>query len=219
MRNISDLHNFIQFIERKERLSVHTHPEIDNALDAAQMDVFKDYHNIYLQTGKLPDALLPFKTTYSFTKTTCPLGLITMPSGNQQTISGKVVIFNNSLGIPVDKEIRFVDEDELIEALNSQLRPVSKKAPVGVNNNATIILYPAEAQAGVITYLKRPATPVYAYTQSGRAITYDALTSTQLEFSDLYLDKIIAKTLSYLGINLNEQSITQFGMIKDKETT
>jgi hypothetical protein len=81
-------------------------------------------------------------------------------------------------------------------------------------------LYPAATQAGFYNYLRRPATPVLGYTQASgsRTITYDPNTSTQLEFTDVYINNIISRALKFWGINMAEQDIQQFAQIQTQET-
>ena len=55
------------------------------------------------------------------------------------------------------------------------------------------------------------------YTQTGRTITYDPNTSTQLEFTDVYINNIIARTLKFWGINMAEQDIQQFAQLQTQE--
>jgi hypothetical protein len=66
--------------------------------------------------------------------------------------------------------------------------------------------------------LRRPATPVLGYTQSGRTVTYDPNTSTQLEFTDVYINNIISRALKFRSINMAEQDIQQFAQIQTQET-
>jgi hypothetical protein len=68
-------------------------------------------------------------------------------------------------------------------------------------------LYPQITHTGTIYFLKRPAVPVYGYTQSGRAITYDPNASTQLEWGEPYLQKVILLAIRYLGINLDSDKL------------
>ena len=216
--NIEDIHDFIRFIERKERGAFHTPDEMDEALDMGQMDYFAECFDEYGRTQKLHDALSSFKVTYSFSNASSPLGLVTLPSTYLHLLDGYTVVYDNSRETSRKRNITFVNEDERTAALDSQLRPVTILNPLGEQKTSlTIQLYPETPQAGVITYLKRPAVPKYAYTQVGRAITYDSANSTQLEWSDLYIRKVILKALSYLGVNLNDQALTQYSEAKAQE--
>ena len=88
--------------------------------------------------------------------------------------------------------ISFVNEDEIALALKSQLRPVSTSLPIAKDTATGIQIYPQVTQTGFYNYLRRPLKPVYGYTTSGRTITYDNATSTQLEFTDVYINNIIS---------------------------
>ena len=124
------------------------------------------------------------------------------------------------MGVHPDSElgIRFVNEDELPFALTSQLRTVSTSKPIAKDTSGGFQLYPQSTQTGFYNYLRRPNAPVLGYTQTGRTITYDPNTSTQLEFTDVYINNIIARALKFWGINMAEQDIQQFAQLQTQET-
>lgn len=208
-RNINDIHEIVRFIEKKERGSFTTDSQIDMLLNAGQLEVYEDYFKLYGVTQVVNDAINIFKVNYQFTSAAD--GTVTLPANylhllpNVFTVSGSTV--NN---------VRFVNEDEWVNAITSQLRPVTLTKPIAKDYGNGFNLYPQSQQTGFLTYLRIPAVPIFGYTQVGRVITYNPATSTQIEFEDVYIDKIIAKALGYLGINLAEKDITEFGMIKDK---
>jgi len=69
-----------------------------------------------------------------------------------------------------------------------------------------------------LSRLRRPAKPVYGYTTSGRTIIYNPATSTQLEFTDVYINNIISIALKFWGINMAEQDIQVFAQNQTQET-
>mgnify|MGYP003342622163 FL=1 len=90
--------------------------------------------------------------------------------------------------------------------------------PVAImNSNNLIQLFPEVASTGAVYYFKRPAVPVFGYTQSGRTITYNAGTSTQLEWRDQDINNIIVIALQYYGLNMKAQDIVQFGQVKEAQ--
>ena len=210
-RNISNIIDFYRYIVRKERGVFVTTDQICANLDAGQMDCFEDYFRQYGQTQEIHDAVKPFRVYQPFT--TDAAGIITFPSdylhllGTIFTVSGSTV-----------NEVTLYNEDEFLRALNSQLRPVSLSNPIGRDTATGISLFPQSQQTGAYTYLKRPPTPVYGYTQVGRAITYNPATSTQLGWSDAYINNIIARSLFYAGVNMDEQGVTQFAQQYTEET-
>lgn len=209
MANIVNIHDFIRLIERKERGAFHTIEEIDLLLDRCQMEVYEGLIDEYAVTQKIHDALSVFKASYPFT--TNSSGVLSLPANYLHLRNGYTI-----LGSTLYK-ITFPEDDEFTEAVNSQLRPISVFYPLGRHEGSSITLFPNTIHYGVINYFRRPATPVYAYTLNGRQVVYDSNASVQLEWQDTtYLNKIIVRVLGYLGINLEEQDITAFGLQDEK---
>jgi hypothetical protein len=213
MKTIEEIHDFIDLVERKERGSYHTPAQKDAALDIAQRELFKQYVDDYLnsKTKTLPTALYPFRIKDTFT--TDVDGVIDTPSNWNTLIS--IYLTSGTNIYPV----RMVEDVELPDALNSQLRKVVTEKPIAFEENRTIQIYPAAVRNGVYIYLREPKSPVFAYTQVGRVITYDDGNSQQIEFDGVYHPKLIAKTLQYLGVNMSEAEIANFGSIKDAQIT
>lgn len=217
---INEVYNFLVYIIRKERNGFLTIEDFNRDIDRAQLEVFEDYYEMYGQTQKTHDAISNFKATYTFTKTDCPLGVVTFPDNYQHLRVVQTVTYNNTTETASLNPVRIVADDELTYALKSQVRPVSVSNPIGLEQANSIQLYPKVAQAGEMLYFKRPIAPVYAYTLSGtdgRTVTYDSANSVQLEWLDVYINKIVAKTLTYVGINLNEPQLVQYAEMKNKE--
>lgn len=213
-RNINDIYNLMVYIVRKERGNFPTVAEAMAALHAGQLSVYEKYFALYGANQTIHDAITLFKTTYPFT--TDATGKATFPSDYLHTL-----ITYTTSGSTMYK-IKMVQEDELADAVNSALRPISVTKPLGrdiaiVTNLSPYIiatglqLYPQVAQTGILIYMRQPAYPVLGYTQVGRTITYNPFSSTQLEFTDIYIDEIIGAALGYLGINMGEVEIAQFG--------
>lgn len=210
-RNIDDISNLVRYICRLQKGVYITYPQIMANLDAGQLDALEEWFAPYGSDQKLHDALRPLRVYYQFTSDAA--GFVDYPEdylhvlGTAFTVTGSTV-----------NEITMVDEDEFVNALNSQLRSVSLSAPIAKDTATGFSIYPQSTQTGFFNYLKRPATPVFGFTQVGRQITYDPLTSTQLEFSDAYINNIIAKSLRYAGINMSEAEISAFADKYNQET-
>lgn len=208
---IDTIHNFIKQVAlRKERLGFISDADIDLSLDRASLDAFADYFKGYGFSQNLHDALSTFKVNVSFTSASG--GVIALPSdylhllGVYTTVSG--------LRYPV----RFYNEDELVFAMNSQVRPPSITNPIAYSNAGAIQLYPEIIQSGSYSYLRRPATPKYAFTVSGRTVTYDSGNSTQLEWNEAYHGNIIMRALVLLGLELDDAGTIQFAELQKQET-
>jgi hypothetical protein len=229
---IKDVHDWIGFVTRKHQSGYHSHEQIDQALDRAQLDVFIDLYGndkqyqpgrpvpptVYGETIFIHHALEPFKDKYTFTTVATPGGVVTMPAPCQIVLSLSTKAYSTKLGRDVVRRVELVNEEELIDRLESQVAPVSLYAPIAlINKENKIQLYPEQPQQGTIWYLRRPAAPVYSYSISGRTETFNPGTSVDLEWKDTYLNRVIFKALPYLGVNLSDQEVTQFGDYKDKQ--
>lgn len=225
MADLKDIHDFILLVNDKERGGDLIHADIDAALDRAQMEVLNEYRELSRRNGKLHNDLVVFKTVLPFSKNyiDLPADYIGAANGTDYPDVQTATYVNGKGAIPAD--VRILERNELVNALQSQLRPVSASYPIGVfsgdggaNKKGAIQLYPLdEPVGGYLYYLRRPQAPKYVFTMVGRVETYDPLTSKQIEFSDTALDKIIFKAVSVLGINLNEVQQVQYGEMKQKE--
>ena len=210
-RNISNIIDFIQYVCRKERGIFITPAQSTANLDAAQLDCLAMWFKPYGATQEIHDALRPLRVYYQFISNAA--GFVTYPDdyihilGSPFTVTGSTV-----------NEIGFVNESELPFALKSQQREVSNSYPIAVDTATGFSIYPQSTQIGFFSYLKRPPTPVYGYTQVGRVITYNSATSTQLIWSDAYINNIIARSLSFVGINMDEKGISDFANQFNEET-
>lgn len=210
-RSVDDIYNFMRYIVRKERGVFLTTDEAMQALDNGQMTAYAEYFSQYGQNQTIHDAIRPFRIYLQFTSNTA--GMVTFPAdylnmvGNPFTVTGSTV-----------NTIKFVNEDELSFALTSQLRPVTNSYPIAVDTVDGFSIYPQQTQIGFMWYMKRPATPVYGVTEVGRVVTYDANTSTQLEWEDQYINNIIAKALKFVGVNMGEADVYNFADQYNKES-
>lgn len=214
--NIEDVHKWINFVADKSIDNYFTSDEIDRALDRGQMAYFNLQYSYFVMAQKLNDSLSPFKEKYDFLTSDSAGGLLTMPDGYMYLTGGYTVVVIN--GNARNKSLKIIAEDEIGYRLDSKLRPVSVSKPVAaLSGKGKIQLYPKTPMAGTLFYLRRPAVPKFAYTQVGRVITYDDVNSVQLEWGESEIGEIMIRALEYLGVNAQDQTVTQFADIKSKE--
>jgi len=210
-RSINDLYNLFRDIVRKQRGVYVTIPQFNNWMDSGQMDAFMEYFKGYGANQQIHDALRVFKVYQSFTSNSS--GYVTYTSDYFHLLGTPFTIYGSAV-----RELTFLNEDELPFALTSQLRPATLEYPIAVDTSTGFSIYPQSTQFGAYFYLRRPASPVLAYTQSGRTITYDSVNSVQLEWEEIYWNNILAKALKYAGINFGEEDIYKFAQQYDSET-
>lgn len=209
--DLNEVFTLLNFYINKEQGSWYTMEELTLLVDRYQRVLFNSYYIKYATSQRLDDALAPFKVDYQFTLITTPGGLIDTPAGylNLLAIYTYVTGIDN---VTRKRPVEVVNEDELAIRLNSQVVPVTVNDPIAlIKANWDIQLYPDQPQAGIMTYLREPVAPVFAYSVvSGRVIVYDQANSTQLEWSDKDIHTIILLALNGLGINLSEGDILQW---------
>jgi hypothetical protein len=219
--NINEIHSFINFIADKEMQGYFPSARIDDCLELAQMDEFNKYIPEKYSPWQEPHmALSPFKRSFDFITSSDGTFDVSMASGynsNEPFIyltMVDVAVADNSLSSasPVPRHtVDFINEGELTDRRNSQLIPMSSTSPVMIQTGASEFqLFPNQEHAGTCRYIKKPPKPVFAYTQVGRVVTYDAANSTQLLWSWQYQKKIIFGAMTYLGINLNEDALIKY---------
>lgn len=224
--DINDIHRVILFILDKEQNGFVSHGEIDDQLDRAQMILFNSYFNnpklpasaqpqVYSENQRIHDSLSPFKDKYTFTNVDTPSGVLQLPQNFMHLLGMYTTVFSNQLGRNIYSAVQVLNEEEIIQRLESQVIPVGTDDPICIMNKLNRIqLFPETAQSGAVYYLRRPVKPVFGYTESGRVITYNAGTSTQLEWKESDLQNIIVNALSYLGVNLSSQEVIQYAEAK-----
>lgn len=210
-RNISNLYDFYLYILRKERGSFVNPNQFSSNLNAGQLDAFQEYFLPYGGTQILHDGLKPFRVYHQFTSNAA--GFVVYPDECEHILGAAFTVTGSTVN-----EITFVNDNEWVFAINSQLRPVSLSKPIALDTNVGFSLYPQSLQIGFFNYLKLPAVPVYAYTQVGRQITYDPVNSVQLEWADSYVNNVLAKALVYAGVNMNEKDIIAYAENYNQQT-
>ena len=214
--DLQDVFNELNFFINKFTGSYYSVSELENLLDTGQMGLYSDLKPKYATSQLSKDALSPFRETYNFT--TQVSGYVIVPDTTYLDLLDLQIYFqvsNRTIYYPVP----MLNEDVRAERLNSQIEPVTITSPIGEQTAPrTFRLYPVGAYNGNVTYLRRPVKPVFGYSViSGRVIVYDPNTSTQLEWSDPYIQTLIIKALEVAGINLRAEDLSAFSAAKSAQ--
>lgn len=212
-RNISDIFGLVNYITRTQRGVFISPTEFNSVMTASQLELYQYLWELsYKSEQQLHDGLQPFKVLrYQFASNSG--GLVTFPSDYTHLFLGVFSIYGSTV-CPV----QFVDNEQVPDALNNQLRVVSLMNPIAEAAPNGFQMYPIASQIGYFSYLRLPAQVVYGYTQNGRAITYDPTTSVQIEFKDTYVNNIISRALKYFGVSMSESEIEQFAQSQTQQT-
>jgi len=217
--DLQTAYNYLNFEVNKVFLTYYSPGEFDLIVDRAQMSLFNDYYDEFGASQRLNDALAPFKNSFQFTQSTSPGGLISVPDDYQHQLSVYTIVQNSITGLPQNRPVPILNEDEKVARDNSQIYPPTTTDPYGmIVKDWNVQLFPAVPQAGVIYYLSRPPAPKFVYTiVSGRVPLYDPVNSVQLAWADKDIASILVKALSMIGINSREQDVIQYAETKSQE--
>lgn len=210
-RNINNLYNLSVYILQKERGVFLKVSDFNANMDAGLLDAVEFWFKGYGENQVLHDAIKPLRVYQPFTSNSG--GFVTYPSnylhliGTPFTVSGSTITNG-----------RFINEDEFQSAQTSQLRQVQNSDPIFVDTAGGLSIYPQTTQTGAYWYLKRPASPLLVVTQVGRDLTYDSTNSVQVELLEVYWNNILARSLKYAGINMDEKSVSDFANQYQNET-
>lgn len=207
--NIQEVVNYLNFYINKITGAWYSPDEACEILDRGQMALYADFKTRYATSQYVKDALSPFRESYNFTATIS--GAVVIPDADYLDLLDMQIFYqisNRTIYVPV----KMVNEDERANRLSSQRDPVTTNSPIGEQfGSRAFRLYPAASYNGNLTYLRRPAKPVFAYTLiSGRVISYNPSLSTQLEWGEQHINDIVIKGLSTLGINLSDTDIASY---------
>jgi hypothetical protein len=214
--DLKDFHDTVRFFCNKEQGGWFAPEEIDNLTDRAQMWFYTDLFDEYAKNQKVQDALSPFSVKIDFAS--APTGLITLPNDYQHLLSLTTKYYDATAKRNRYKPIKILTEDEIGERLGSQILEPTFQDPVGIEiKPGQIQLYPETVIYGTSYYMCRPAKPVFKYTQTGRSIVYDQAGSTQMEWSETAINKILIKTIQMAGVNISDQMIVQYTELKNQQ--
>lgn len=219
MTTINDVFNRLNFYINKFTGGFYTISELEDLTDMGQMGVYSDLKPKYATSQLVKDSLVPFRRFWDFTPTDTISGYIVVPDLTYLDLLDLQITFTISgRGIGY-YPVEMINEDERANRLNSQIDPVTITSPVGEQTAPRYFrLYPLSGYTGTVTYLRRPVKPVFGYTTvSGRIIVYNPNTSTQLEWKETDINKIILKSLEIAGVNLSEEELVQFAEQKTNQ--
>lgn len=236
------IHDNILFELNKSIEGYISPPEIDEILDRAQMEEFRyligDERTIqagravatpsYGQLMKTNADLEPFKKSFQFLARdytpstpsgTGPNGIIVLPSD---------FLYPNSIVLTSQhRRIKIVSENELAFILDSPVLGPTIQRPIAVlgnvdglvNNfpvsNKKIQLFPNIGNSGIVYYFARPVKPNYVETISGRTRTYNQTASTQMQWNDVAINRVIERALKIAATHLKDATTLQINAQKN----
>lgn len=209
-KKIKEIHDQINLLTTKGRTGYHSPGDIDIAVYKASKDLYNLYFKEFEANNALHDSLRPFATNPT---------VIALNGSGQYTLPADFIhdigeITSGSTDVMVD----VVDRAALALRRADALVPPSASYPICTFYETYIQFYPINITNVKFSYLKKPVQPVYAYTiVSGRAV-YDDTNSVDVEWNETDIGEVMVRTLSMLGVNLEDMKLVQWSEAQQQKT-
>lgn len=227
---INDIHTFVKFLKNQGQNIYHTPEQIDDAINRASLDLFRQEEKIFEQTQIITDTLRPFKVKKSDYAGTSPYALpddyIRATNVAHVYKSNKVVAeedestfcdndlntdpnSNDTTGI--EKEVDLITDGDWVKRQDNLVVAPTEKNPISRVYGDSLEVLP-NTVIPILYYLKEPIKGKWAYDVSvdGRSFIFNAGNSIDLEWSLISHNEIIEKTLGYLGVAVRDQIMMQY---------
>lgn len=119
-------------------------------------------------------------------------------------------LYYNTIQTAAGKQVKEVTEDQILELNNSANIAPNVMFPKFVMHSDGIYIYPPSITSIKISYVRKPATPIWAYTISNNEEVYDAGNSVNFELSETTHLEIVMLILQMAGVSINMLQVTQF---------
>lgn len=232
--NIDEVYKFMSFISNKSQSGNLTPKDFNSILPRAFSEwVMKRYHNVkaqlpngealisWQQNQKISDDL-KFLLTKLGSVVVSPDGTVDLPADylHLSSLRYRYTYLDNGTLKVLEDDVDVVRDSEIGGMLGSYIFKKhidAKKKVIAAIYSTYIQFYPNDIQTAIVTYLRKPIDPVWAFTVVNGRPVYDPANSVDLEAPDEAANEIMMMALSYLGINLREQELIQYSeMLKNQ---
>jgi len=216
MISIDTVYQRVLAILNKENRGYVTPQEFNLFANQAQLEIFEQYFFDLNQYMRLKDNNTEYAQLYNLVDEKVSLfktyGALSYSAGKFSLPSDLhklgTVIYNN-------QEIEQVDRKQLLDYLSSKLTQPTILNPIYVRDT-TLEVYPATINSGVnATYIKKPITVEWAYTNVNGNAMYNAGNSQNFELHESEETTLVIKVLLYAGISIKDASISQTADAKE----
>jgi hypothetical protein len=213
--SVDTVYRTVLLIINKEQRGYITPDEFNKTATQVQLEIFNEYFDNLNQQIRIPDndteyadrvKNLQEKIAIFQTEGVCPpiAGGFDIPTATDFYKLG-TVIYND------DKEVQYVQPNELLELNLSPITKPTKYWPVYTYKDFVIKVYPTTITTGITcTYIRKPANPVWNFTLgTNQQYIYDATSSVQFELHPIEQTNLITRILLYSGIVIKDPQIVQ----------
>ena len=229
---LGDIYNLVEYICNKDfDGNIITPDRFNQLIKVVNIDLFRQKYGIpeeYQQGRPIPneyadvtlkntDDLKAFKTRLA--NRTVASGVMTFPTDYAHVSS---VVYNfiksiNGTDTTLPRQVEMLREAEFASREGNYTKRPTTMNPIGIIRSDGIHIRPITITACDLNYYRFPVNPIFGYVQGDGYITYDATTSTELEWT---VDEHLTLTrmlLQMIGVNLRSEEIVQYSELKLKE--
>ncbi len=228
MINIDEHKRFVLFLANKAQAG--SNPSIANlnlATERALMEwVMERYGNPMTYQPGMPVPRIAYQETQKITDDLKQL--ITKPTPIQVDKDGKAEYPSDYLHV---SSMRYKHKKQLVSCKKvitrevdvenykdaeigkvgaSQINPPTHRYPYYAFYDTYMEFAPKDLGSVVMTYLREPKTPKWAYTTVNGRPVYDEANSVDIEAPNEAMNEIAMRTLSFLGIHIREPQLVQY---------
>lgn len=207
--DINQARNHVLNIARKNQLGSFKPSELDLYFQRAQIDIINELRANYEWTSLISDQLSKlvtqievFNTGEKFNK----------PQDYMYWVDFFAFNYTNKSCGDVAREwtpIELITQNKLAYRASSSIVKADTNNPVAVNFPDYFLVLPTPSKI-ILTYVREPRQPVWAYTtNSNQTLSYDAINSQQLELPDSLHDLICNRVLNYMGLSTRDSDLYQ----------
>ena len=209
---IDQAYQFIQFCYNKRQGGYITPDQFNNLAPIMQMSLINDrIGNVKKYQPGFPVPSYGFGVTQKSREELRPLlvkpTIVSVTTG-VATIPGDYLYYDTiSIG---GYQAQEVTEDEILEMNNSLIKPPIARFPHFVLHSNGINIYPSAPSSILLSYLRKPLTPLWNYTIVNDESVYSSSGSQDFETGITTHLEICNMILSAIGISLGKLEIAQY---------
>ena len=202
---IKQIHDLIGLAIDKGYTNYITASQIDDVVDSAQMELFRQLLRQYPKDSRTREHLLPFQVRN--TSITVSAKVASLPTACEYPIE----FWRTATG--VDYPIEIVESGAFRRRLRDVVDPPSETNLIGhvYYDSAKKIELSNQVTPIAMTYFKRPPKPAYGTTAVNGQYVYDETTTTDVSWSPMVHDILIQKSLAPLGLNMRDGQVQRAG--------
>jgi len=211
--SVDTVYRTVLLIMNKEQRGNLTPDEFNKTAAQVQLEIFNEYFEDLNQMLRVPgndseytDRVKSLEEKISFFHS---LGNCTYTTDHFVTPDSTNFYKIGTVIYKGEKEVQYVQPNELLEIMLSPLTKPSLYWPVYEYKNSKIYVYPTSIKSDIsCTYIKRPADPIWNFTLGlNNQYIYNPTTSQNFELHPSEQNNLITRILLYSGIVINDPQI------------